>query len=207
MEYIGLRYYSTIILWASPFAFSGIIRNYDGEFPYKIARTLFRLNNISYVHVGRMIIRPSNESGRSRTIDIYVRCFPDSWPRRTHFHTTPERRPTCYFSRNTRSGTYCQISRNAFYLPFRLEPTSYGVDDGAPVNFGRRRCAAWRPTWRRCKLTLYPGWLQRVEVASVSVHRCTHVVWGLRASLGPAKRDAHWGRSTTNHSDLQIQHL
>ena len=29
---------------------------------------------------------------------------------------------------------------------------------------------------RRCKLTLYPGWLQRVEVASVSVHRCTHVV-------------------------------
>ena len=28
----------------------------------------------------------------------------------------------------------------------------------------------------RCKLTLYPGWLQRVEVASVSVHRCTHVV-------------------------------
>ena len=29
---------------------------------------------------------------------------------------------------------------------------------------------------RRCKLTLYPGWLQRVEVASVSVHLCTHVV-------------------------------
>ena len=31
---------------------------------------------------------------------------------------------------------------------------------------------------RRCKLTLYPGWLQRVEVASVSVHRCrpTHMV-------------------------------
>jgi len=23
------------------------------------------------------------------TIDIYVRCFPDSWPRRTDFHTTP----------------------------------------------------------------------------------------------------------------------
>src|SRR6218665_32016 len=39
MEYI--RYYSTIILWASPFALSGIIRNYDGEFPSKIARTLF----------------------------------------------------------------------------------------------------------------------------------------------------------------------
>src|SRR6218665_1964731 len=55
MEYT--RYYSTIILWASPFALSGIIRNYDGEFPYKIARTLFNLNNISYV--GRMIIRPS----------------------------------------------------------------------------------------------------------------------------------------------------
>ena len=31
---------------------------------------------------------------------------------------------------------------------------------------------------RRCKLTLYPGWLQRVEVASVStcIHLCTHVV-------------------------------
>ena len=40
MEYI--RHYSTIILglWASPFALSGIIRNYDGEFPSKIARTL-----------------------------------------------------------------------------------------------------------------------------------------------------------------------
>src|SRR6218665_308648 len=74
MEYI--RYYSTIILWTSPFALSGIIRNYDGEFPSKIARTLFHQNNISYV--GRMIIRPSNENGRSRTIDIYVRCFPDS---------------------------------------------------------------------------------------------------------------------------------
>src|SRR6218665_2788187 len=71
MEYI--RYYSTIILCASPFALSGIIRNYGGEFPSKIARTLFHLNNISYV--GLMIIRPSNESGRSRTIDIYVRCF------------------------------------------------------------------------------------------------------------------------------------
>src|SRR6218665_2025173 len=85
MEYI--RYYSTIILWASPFALSRIIRNYDGEFPSKIARTLFHPNNISYV--GRMIIRPSNESGRSRPIDIYVRCFPDSRPRRTHFHATP----------------------------------------------------------------------------------------------------------------------
>ena len=29
---------------------------------------------------------------------------------------------------------------------------------------------------RRCKLTLSPGWLQRVEVASVSVNRFTHVV-------------------------------
>src|SRR6218665_1363125 len=29
---------------------------------------------------------------------------------------------------------------------------------------------------RRCKLTLYPGWLKRVEIASVYVHRCTHVV-------------------------------
>src|SRR6218665_1916052 len=29
------------ILWASPFALSGIIKNYDGEFPSKIARTLF----------------------------------------------------------------------------------------------------------------------------------------------------------------------
>ena len=29
---------------------------------------------------------------------------------------------------------------------------------------------------RRFKLTLYPGWLQWVEVASVPVHRCTHVV-------------------------------
>ena len=86
MEYI--RYYSTIILWASPFALSGIIRNYDGKFPSNIARTLFHPNNVSYV--SRMIIRPSNESGRSRTIDIYVRCFPDSWPRRTHFHTTPD---------------------------------------------------------------------------------------------------------------------
>ena len=28
---------------------------------------------------------------------------------------------------------------------------------------------------RRCKLTLYPGWLQRVEVASV--HRCTVHMW------------------------------
>src|SRR6218665_2583469 len=74
MEYI--RYYSTMILWASPFALSGIIGKYDGEFPSKIARTLFHPNNISYV--GRMIIRPSNESGRSGTIDIYVRCFPDS---------------------------------------------------------------------------------------------------------------------------------
>ena len=74
MEYI--RYYSTIILWASPFALSGVIRNYDGEFTSKITWTLFHPNNISYV--GRMIIRPSNESGRSRTIDIYVRCFPDS---------------------------------------------------------------------------------------------------------------------------------
>src|SRR6218665_2496989 len=71
MEYI--RYYSTIILWASPFALSGIIRNYDGEFPSKIARTLFYPNNISYV--GRMIIRPSNESGRSRTIDIMLDVF------------------------------------------------------------------------------------------------------------------------------------
>src|SRR6218665_2216796 len=71
MEYI--RYYSTIILWASPFALSGIIRKNDGEFPSKIVRTLFHPNNISYV--GRMIIRPSNESGRSRTIDIYVNVF------------------------------------------------------------------------------------------------------------------------------------
>src|SRR6218665_1380034 len=61
MEYI--RYYSTIILWASPFALSGIIRNYDEEFPSKIARTLFHPNNISYV--GRMIIRPSNKAGPS----------------------------------------------------------------------------------------------------------------------------------------------
>ena len=29
---------------------------------------------------------------------------------------------------------------------------------------------------RRCKLTLSLGWLQWVEVASVSVNRCTHVV-------------------------------
>ena len=72
----NIRYYSTIILWASPFALSGIIRSYDGEFRFKIARTLFHPNNISYVC--RMIIHPSNESGRSRTIDIYVRCFPDS---------------------------------------------------------------------------------------------------------------------------------
>ena len=50
---------------------------------------------------------------------------------------------------------------------------------------------------RRCKLTLYPGWLQRVEVASVPVHLCTHDC-DLRVtckSLGPAKRDAHWGWS------------
>src|SRR6218665_693946 len=85
-----IRYYPTIILWARPFALSGIIRNYDGEFPSKIARTLFHPNNmIDISHVGRMIIRPSNESGRSRTIDIYVRCFSDSRPRRTLFHTTP----------------------------------------------------------------------------------------------------------------------
>src|SRR6218665_315396 len=39
---------------------------------------------------------------------------------------------------------------------------------------------------RRCKLTLYPCWLQRVEVASVPVHRCTHVV--LRFLQRPQKR-------------------
>src|SRR6218665_2718284 len=45
----------------------------DGELLSKLVRTLFHPNNISYV--GRMIIRPSNESGRSRTIDIYVNVF------------------------------------------------------------------------------------------------------------------------------------
>ena len=58
---------------------------------------------------------------------------------------------------------------------------------------------------RRCKLTLYPGWLQRVEVASVSAHRCTQCGLSVACNgLGPAKRDAHWGRSTTNPNDLQV---
>src|SRR6218665_1706710 len=59
---------------------------------------------------------------------------------------------------------------------------------------------------RRCKLTLYPGYLQRVEVYCICrptpLYSC-----GLRVacnSLGPAKRDAHWGRSTTSPSGLQI---
>src|SRR6218665_941833 len=89
MEYI--RYYSTIILWASPFALSGIIRHYDKEFPSKIARTLIHPNNISYVHVGRMIIRSSNESGRSRTIDIYVDVFRTADHAYTFsYHTVPD---------------------------------------------------------------------------------------------------------------------
>ena len=83
-------------------------------------------------------------------------------------------------------------------------------DFGAPLKH-KSRTDSWillRPDERerRCKLILYPGWRQRVEVASVSVHRCTHDC-GLRVacnSLSPAKRDAHWGRSTTNPSDLQI---
>ena len=45
----------------------------------------------------------------------------------------------------------------------------------------------------RCKLTLYPGWLQRVEVASVSVHHCTHVVWGLRATVLALRKGMHTG--------------
>src|SRR6218665_3444558 len=63
MEYI--RYYSTIILWASPFALSGIIRNYDGEFPSKIARTLFHPNNIPYVlksHLFKLSFPDSSDS-------------------------------------------------------------------------------------------------------------------------------------------------
>ena len=61
---------------------------------------------------------------------------------------------------------------------------------------------------RRCRLrpTLYSGWLQRIEVASVCV--CTPLYTrGLRVacnSLGLAKSGAHWCRSTTNSSDLQI---
>src|SRR6218665_2979115 len=46
---------------------------------------------------------------------------------------------------------------------------------------------------RRCKLTLYPDWLQQVEVGSVSVHRCTHVVWGLRATVLARRKGVHTG--------------
>src|SRR6218665_1291783 len=45
----------------------------------------------------------------------------------------PERSGTPFryllFSRNARSGTYCQISRNAFYLPFRHLFTMVEDDD------------------------------------------------------------------------------
>src|SRR6218665_3705922 len=80
-------YYSTIILWASPFALSGIIRNYAGEFPSKIARTLFHPDNISYV--GRMIIRPSNESGRSGPLTFMLDVFRTADHAGHIFHTTP----------------------------------------------------------------------------------------------------------------------
>src|SRR6218665_1159644 len=58
---------------------------------------------------------------------------------------------------------------------------------------------------RRCKLTF----LSRLATTGrSSVCICTPLyTCGLRVacnSLGPAKRDAHWGRSTTNPSDLQI---
>ena len=45
----------------------------------------------------------------------------------------PERSGTPFrylsFSRNVRSGTYCQISRNALFLPFRHLFTMGGDDD------------------------------------------------------------------------------
>ena len=47
---------------------------------------------------------------------------------------------------------------------------------------------------RRCNLTLYSGWLQWVEVATVPLYTCDLNV--ACNSLGPAKRGAHWGRST-----------
>ena len=40
---------------------------------------------------------------------------------------------------------------------------------------------------------IYPGWLQRVEVASVSVHLCTRVVWGLRATVLALRKGMHTG--------------
>src|SRR6218665_498824 len=57
------------------------------------------------------------------------------------------------------------VVRHDFGAP--LKHTS-GIDSWIPLHPDERE--------RRCKLTLYPGWLQRVEVASVPVHRCTHVV-------------------------------
>src|SRR6218665_3872430 len=46
---------------------------------------------------------------------------------------------------------------------------------------------------RRGKLTLYPGWLQRVEVASVSVHLCARVVCGVRATVFALRKGMHTG--------------
>src|SRR6218665_214388 len=57
------------------------------------------------------------------------------------------------------------VVRNDFGAP--LKHTS-GIDSWILLHPDERE--------RRGKLTLYPGWLQRVQVTSVPVHRCTHVV-------------------------------
>ena len=62
------------------------------------------------------------------------------------------------------------VVRHDFGAPLKHKS---GIDSGILLHPDERE--------RRCELTLYPGWLQRVEVASASkkdfaVHRCTHVI-------------------------------
>ena len=57
------------------------------------------------------------------------------------------------------------VVRHDFGTPLKHKP---GIDSWILLQPDERE--------RRCKVTLSPGWLQRVEVASVSVNRCTHVV-------------------------------
>ena len=61
------------------------------------------------------------------TIDIYIRCFPDSWPRRTDFHTTPAGSVNveCLFSVRP-SGLICNSRRSS---PSKLNKLSFLHDN------------------------------------------------------------------------------
>jgi len=78
-------------------------------------------------NISTLLLQEATNSGKFNPIT------PKSTLRKFSGVDEPEQSRTSFryllFSRNARSGTYCQISRNAFYLPFRHLFTMGGDDD------------------------------------------------------------------------------